>query len=203
MRGFAELAAASNFSFLRGASHPEELVVTAAALGLSGLALADRNSLAGVVRAHLAGREVGLRTAVGCRLVFEDGTPDILAWPTDRAAYGRLCRLLTLPEPPTAVFAANDPLAIRTMQAAARLGIPVPERLSVVGFDDRPAAALLSPPLTTVRQPMADVGRAAAIALMDELEAAGRGEGDRPAARLLLPPELVVRGTTAAVPPLG
>ncbi len=95
MTGFVELAAASNFSFLRGASHPEELVVTAAALGLSGLALADRNSLAGVVRAHLAGREVGLRTAVGCRLVFEDGTPDILAWPTDRAAYGRLCRLLT------------------------------------------------------------------------------------------------------------
>jgi error-prone DNA polymerase len=92
---FAELAAASNFSFLRGASHPEELVVTAAALGLTGLALADRNSLAGAVRAHLAGREVGLRTAVGCRLVFEDDTPDILAWPTDRAAYGRLCRLLT------------------------------------------------------------------------------------------------------------
>ena len=96
MTTFVELAAASNFSFLRGASHPEELVITAAALGSAGLAVCDRNTLAGVVRAHLAGREVGIPTAVGCRLVFHDETPDILAWPTDRAAYGRLCRLLTV-----------------------------------------------------------------------------------------------------------
>ena len=93
---FIELAATTNFSFLRGASHPEELVVAAASLGSPGLAVADRNTLAGVVRCHLAAREVGVRTAVGCRLVFQDGTPDILAWPTDRRAYGRLCRLLTL-----------------------------------------------------------------------------------------------------------
>ncbi len=96
MTTFAELAVTTNFSFLRGASHPEELVFEAAKLGLAGVAVADRNSLAGVVRGHLAAKEAGLRYAVGCRLVFRDGTPDILVWPTDRIAYGRLCRLLTL-----------------------------------------------------------------------------------------------------------
>ena len=92
---YAELAAATNFSFLRGASHPEELVARAIALGYPALGIADRNSLAGVVRAHVAAREKNFRIVVGCRLVFCDGTPDILAWPEDRAAYGRLCRLLT------------------------------------------------------------------------------------------------------------
>jgi error-prone DNA polymerase len=97
---FAELATTTNFSFLRGASHPEGLVAQAASLGLSGLGIADRNSLAGVVRAHVFAREnaesIGaLRVVTGARLVFTDGTPDILAYPQDRAAYGRLCRLLT------------------------------------------------------------------------------------------------------------
>jgi error-prone DNA polymerase len=97
---FAELATTTNFSFLRGASHPEELVAEAAALGLTGIGIADRNSLAGVVRAHVYAREnassVGaLRVVTGARLVFADGTPDLLAYPKDRAAYGRLCRLLT------------------------------------------------------------------------------------------------------------
>ncbi|WP_436643763.1 error-prone DNA polymerase [Microbaculum sp. FT89] len=93
---YAELAAATNFSFLRGASHPEELVDRAAALGLAALGIADRNSLAGVVRAHVAAKERNLRIVVGARLVFCDGSPDILAWPQDRTAYGRLCRLLTI-----------------------------------------------------------------------------------------------------------
>jgi DNA polymerase III alpha subunit len=93
---YVELAAASNFSFLRGASHAEELVVQAARLGLGGIAITDRNSLAGVVRGHMAAKEAGLAFAPGCRLVFIDGTPDILVWPEDRAAYGNLCELLTL-----------------------------------------------------------------------------------------------------------
>src|SRR5690348_3534851 len=95
---YLEFAAASNFSFLRGASHPEELMVQAAHAGLSGIGLCDRNSVAGVVRAHLAKREHGLRLAYhpGARLVFADGTPDILAYPRDRAGWGRLTRLLTL-----------------------------------------------------------------------------------------------------------
>ena len=92
---FAELVAHTNFSFLRGASHPEEMVVRANRLGLAGLGVADRNSLAGVVRAHAAAKEAGLTYRVGCRLVFSDGTPDIAAYPRDRAAFGRLTRLLT------------------------------------------------------------------------------------------------------------
>jgi error-prone DNA polymerase len=92
---YAELAVTTNFSFLRGASHPEELAFAAARLGLAGIAVADRNTLAGVVRGHLAAKEAGLRYAVGCRLVFRDNSPDILAWPKTREAYGRLCRLLT------------------------------------------------------------------------------------------------------------
>ncbi len=96
MSAYAELAASTNFSFLRGASHPEELVMQAKALGLSGLGVADRNSVAGVVRAHEAAKEHGLRLAAGVRLVFADATPDILAYPQDRAAWAQLTRLLTL-----------------------------------------------------------------------------------------------------------
>ncbi len=103
---YAEFAVTTNFSFLRGGSHPEELVEQAAALGLAGIGIADRNSFAGVVRAHVAVREWreredgpatrDLKLAIGTRLVFSDGTPDILAYPENRTAYGRLCRLLTL-----------------------------------------------------------------------------------------------------------
>ncbi len=92
---FHELAVASNFSFLRGASSPEELVAQAHAIGLPGIAIADRNTFAGVVRGWAMARKLALPYRIGCRLVLNDGTPDILAWPTDRAAYGRLCRLLT------------------------------------------------------------------------------------------------------------
>jgi error-prone DNA polymerase len=97
---FAELAAMTNFSFLRGASHPEEVVARAAELGLAGIGIADRNSLAGVVRAHTFARDnveamAATRVVPGARLVFIDGSPDVLAYPKDRAAYGRLCRILT------------------------------------------------------------------------------------------------------------
>ncbi|TCZ61118.1 error-prone DNA polymerase [Roseicella aquatilis] len=92
---YAELHAATNFSFLRGASHPEELFAAAAALGMPALGVTDRNSLAGIVRAHRAAVETGVRLVVGCRLDLADGAA-VLAWPEDRAAYGRLCRLLSL-----------------------------------------------------------------------------------------------------------
>ena len=93
---YAELDVTTNFSFLRGGSHAEELVATAKALGLAAIAVTDRNTLAGVVRAHLAAREVGgIKFIVGARLDLDDA-PSLLAYPTDRAAYGRLCRLLTL-----------------------------------------------------------------------------------------------------------
>ncbi len=93
--GYAELDVLSNFSFLQGASHPDEFVLQAAALGLKAVGIADVNSLAGVVRAHIAAKEAGMRLIVGSRLRFQDGE-DLLAFPMDRTAYGRLCRLLTL-----------------------------------------------------------------------------------------------------------
>ncbi len=92
---YAELQVTTNFSFLRGGSHAEELVATAKALGHEALAVTDRNTLAGVVRAHIAAKEVGLKIIVGARLDLQDG-PSLLVYPTDRAAYGRLSKLLTL-----------------------------------------------------------------------------------------------------------
>ncbi|MFM2367273.1 MAG: hypothetical protein RIR95_1881, partial [Pseudomonadota bacterium] len=131
--GYAELCVTSNFTFLTGASHPEELVTRAAELGLEAIAITDRNSLAGVVRAYSALRELGReatdsirirsqhhidassrqemgdpsplphphvprlpRLIVGARLVLTDSCVDWVALPTDRAAYARLSRLLTL-----------------------------------------------------------------------------------------------------------
>ena len=96
MSAYAEFAITSNFSFLRGASEPEELVAQAKILGLSGIGFADRNSVAGVVRGHVAAEEFKIKFAPGARLVFSDATPDILVFPQDRAAWGRLTRLLSL-----------------------------------------------------------------------------------------------------------
>ncbi|MBO0764540.1 MAG: error-prone DNA polymerase [Hyphomicrobiaceae bacterium] len=98
MTAFAELIAATNFSFLRGASHAHEMVGLAAELGLAAIGIADRNSLAGVVRAYEAAKEHKIRLLVGARLVTTDdasGGFEAVCYPTDRAAYGRLCRLLT------------------------------------------------------------------------------------------------------------
>ena len=95
MTGFAELVAATNFSFLRGASHPHEIVGQAAELKLAAIGVADRNTLAGVVRAYTAAKEAGIRLLVGARLITTDGF-ELVCYPIDRAAYRRLCRLLTL-----------------------------------------------------------------------------------------------------------
>ncbi len=92
--GYAELRCKSNFSFLRGASHPEELVEQAAALGYSAIALTDLNSLAGVVRMHCAAKEFGLKLIVGAEITPVDAPP-ILLYAMDRAGYGRLSRLIT------------------------------------------------------------------------------------------------------------
>ena len=91
---YAELAVATNFSFLRGASHAEELVARAGELGLAAIGVADRNTLAGVVRAHTMAKEKDVRLLVGARLVTTDGF-ETICYPMDRGAYGRLCRLLT------------------------------------------------------------------------------------------------------------
>ncbi|MBU6164807.1 MAG: error-prone DNA polymerase [Alphaproteobacteria bacterium] len=106
-QGFAELGAATHFSFLDGASSPADMVAAAVALGHCGIGIADRNTVAGVVRAHVAVRELAeaareaghepppFKLAVGARLVFADGTPDVIAYPATRTGWGRLTRLLT------------------------------------------------------------------------------------------------------------
>jgi len=90
---FAELAALSNFSFLEGASHPRELVVAAGALGMKAIGIADRNSVAGLVRGTVAADQARIKFIPGIRLCL--GGAEYLAWPTDRAAWGRLCRMLS------------------------------------------------------------------------------------------------------------
>jgi error-prone DNA polymerase len=91
---FAELGALSNFTFLEGASHPREIVSTAKALGMPAIGIADRNSVAGLVRGMVAAEQAGIRFVPGIRLCLEDSS-EFLAWPTDRTAWGRLCRMLS------------------------------------------------------------------------------------------------------------
>jgi error-prone DNA polymerase len=92
---YAELQITSHFSFLRGASSCEELFAQAAICNIEALAVVDRNSVAGIVRAHEAAKVTGVRLIVGCRLDLADGT-SILVYPIDRPAYSRFCRLLSL-----------------------------------------------------------------------------------------------------------
>ena len=94
MTPYLDLQVTTNFSFLRGGSHPEELVQRAVTLGHRAVAVTDRNTLAGVVRAHKAAEEAGCRLILGCRLDLQD-RPSLLCYPMDRAGYARLCRLLT------------------------------------------------------------------------------------------------------------
>ena len=96
---YAEIGITTNFSFLRGGSHPQDYVHQASLLRLSAIGIADHNTLAGVVRAYNELENTAVKfkpkLLIGSRLVFTDNTPDILAFPRDRAAYGRLCQLLT------------------------------------------------------------------------------------------------------------
>lgn len=92
--GYAELQVTSNFSFLRGASHAHELVGMAARLGHRAIAVTDRNTLAGIVRAHVAAKAAKLQFIVGARIDLQDA-PSLLMYPIDREAYGRLSRLNT------------------------------------------------------------------------------------------------------------
>ncbi|MBI1189603.1 MAG: DNA polymerase III subunit alpha [Tepidisphaera sp.] len=95
--GYAELDCISNFSFLEGASHADELVEHAAALGHTAIAIADTHSLAGIVRAHVAAKRAGIQLVVGSRVKPTDAPGlSLLLYPTSRAAYANLCRLLTL-----------------------------------------------------------------------------------------------------------
>lgn len=91
---YAELHSTSNFSFLEGASHPEEFVARAAALGYEAIAITDRSTLTGIVRAHGAAKESGIKLVIGAQLTPVDAPP-IVAWVADATGYQNLCQLLT------------------------------------------------------------------------------------------------------------
>jgi error-prone DNA polymerase len=118
--GYAELGVMSNFSFLEGASHPGELMSQARALGLAAVGVADRNTLAGMVRAAMGGEDADLQLVVGSRLAFVDGT-ELIVFPRDRAAYGRLCRLLSLGKSEAVPQPGADPDAERIAKGETRL----------------------------------------------------------------------------------
>jgi len=117
---YAELGAMTNFSFLEGASHPGEIAMQAKALGLAAIGVADRNTLAGMVRALMGAEEVDIPLVVGSRLGFTDGT-ELIVFPRDRAAYGRLCRLLSLGKSEAVPQLGADPEAERIAKAETRL----------------------------------------------------------------------------------
>jgi len=92
---YAELNVSSNFSFLEGGSHPEEIVKRATLLGYRAIALTDRNTLSGIVRFHMAAKNAGIQAIVGVRIDIEDGS-SLICLPQDLNAYSKLTRLLTL-----------------------------------------------------------------------------------------------------------
>ncbi|MFT6456584.1 error-prone DNA polymerase [Pseudophaeobacter arcticus] len=143
---YAELCTTSNFTFLTGASHPEELITRAADLGLTAIAITDRNSLAGVVRAYSALKvlkddipaEKLPKLIVGCRLVLRDSSVDWLALPTDRAAYQQLTRLLTLGKRRASKGECHLDLKDLTDHATGMILIAIPRDLDTALGDIHP-----------------------------------------------------------------
>ncbi len=136
-------------------------------------------------RARLAGYEAELTASGLPVLASPEGD-----W-TAEAGFTLGRELLSAPDAPTAVFAANDQLALGLLHAAATLGRRVPHDLSVVGFDDMPESAHFLPPLTTVRQDFAEIGRRAMARLVSALGGEASQVDD------LIHPELIVRESTA------
>ena len=133
---YAELSVTTNFSFLRGASHARELVMRAAELGHVAIGIADRNTMAGIVRAHVAAKEVGLRLLVGARLVPEDG-PEIITYPMDRSAYGRLSRLLSEGKMKAAKGACHLTLSEILNASEGQILIAIPPDIPSQDFSDK------------------------------------------------------------------
>ncbi|MBC8138066.1 MAG: LacI family DNA-binding transcriptional regulator [Fibrella sp.] len=113
-------------------------------------------------------------------------------------------RLLALPDPPTAIFAANDRMALEVFRSVSAAGIAVPEQLSIIGFDDFSFASILEPPLTTVRQPLSAIGERSAELLIARILVGGSRSQEETAVKpptiYLLSPELIVRGSTGPAP---
>ncbi len=108
--------------------------------------------------------------------------------------YVAAIELLQLPDPPTAIFASNDVMAFGAMEAAREFGKKIPDDISIIGFDDIPQAAQVHPPLTTIRQPLEEMGRRAVRMLLEIIE-----NPERPVEKIELPTELVVRESTRSL----
>ncbi len=168
---YTELQTTTNFSFLRGASHVEELFARAAVLGLPALGITDRATLAGIVRAHQRAEETNVRLIVGTRLDLTDG-PSVLVYPTDQPAYAALCRLLTLGKSRAGKGACDltwtDLAAAGDSMVAVLCSPPTPETLQRLKADFADRAYLA---LTLRRRPNdaarlhreAELGRAARV----------------------------------------
>jgi LacI family transcriptional regulator len=201
-----------------GEAHPGVPVVAVDPhTGPSGLPTVDADSFAGAVLAteHLLGlghtrvaflggrpdlesarlREDGFRHAMAAAGVAVDEDLVRVGGYRPETADQPANELLARPEPPTAVFAANDLSAIRVVEVARSLGLRVPEDLSVIGFDNVPESALATPPLTTISQPLQQMGAEALRLLVDLIDGRERGVHVR------LSTELVERASTA--PPRG
>lgn len=164
--------------------------------------------------AHLCGdshqrsahdREAGFRAAMAEAGIPVDETFVIPCGYHGGEACEPTNRLLSLAKPPTAIFCANDNLAVGVLLAAREAGVSVPGQLSIVGFDDAPAAALVTPPLTTIRQPLSEIGQRAAELLIEKLEHRAGDQNtvskmdDRAVTLpIVFKPTLIVRGSTAA-----
>jgi DNA-binding LacI/PurR family transcriptional regulator len=147
----------------------------------------ERRLVLDITAQRLAGYEQGLGAA------WDEGLVRTCRPNATEPARRATLDLLSVDAPPTAILAMSDVLAIGALQAASELGIPVPEQLSLVGFDDSPAAALATPPLTTIAQPHEEKGRLAAAWLLEEI-VGGRSRKRR--RKAILPTELVVRDST-------
>ena len=132
---YAELHCLSNFTFLRGASHPEELVAQAQALGLAAIAVTDRNSLAGVVRAHVAAKQAGLQLIVGCRLELQGRVLRALAAPIRDVHHVRVA--LAVQHAGAGIVRRLDSTPVQSMQPVDE-GSGGPERASHVGAHVHP-----------------------------------------------------------------
>ena len=143
---YAELDVVSNFSFLRGASHPGELVNRAAELGYAAVGITDVSSLAGIVRAHQAAKQAGIKLCVGTRLRLTDA-PDVLVWVENRTGYANLCRLLTegkrRAEKGSCILQLDDLLAASDGLLAALTARCIdPQMPAITGDHLRPCPAL-------------------------------------------------------------
>ena len=150
-------------------------------------------------RIAFLGGELNMFSAQVRQAAFREACPDAppeylqaSSYQDTAAAAAAADRLLSLPRPPTAIVAGNDQIAVAVLRAALDREIAVPEHLSVVGFDDIPDAALMQPALTTVRQPLTEIGAAATRLLLRMLS----GEAVS-AERMLIEPALCLRATTA------